>query len=283
MLRSLVERLTRHLVFQRRLSSEFGAAALYVSPAAGLKFLGKPLAHADPPLLGLARDYVHPGDVVWDIGANVGLFAFAAAARAGPSAKVFALEADDWLIRLLRKSAALPAAARAPVVPIAVAVAEHCGLREFQLAVRSRATSALAGYGHSTSGGFRESRTVVAVSLDWLMDFLPPPAFVKDRCRRGRAGSAARREPADRALSPAHRLRSPRRHPRDGRRLLCRPRLLSGRRRGTSLLPYATNPAGVEHRRSACLNPRGSARAPIQLSEFVTVLASAHNRPQIRG
>jgi FkbM family methyltransferase len=161
MLRSLVERLTRHLVFQRRLSSEFGAAALYVSPAAGLKFLGKPLAHADPPLLGLARDYVHPGDVVWDIGANVGLFAFAAAARAGPSGKVFALEADDWLIRLLRKSAALPAAARAPVVPIAAAVAEHCGLREFQLAVRSRATSAL------------------AVSLDWLMDFLPPPAFVK--------------------------------------------------------------------------------------------------------
>ncbi len=179
MLRSLVERLTLHLVFQRRLSREFGAAALYVSPAAGLKFLAKPLAHADPPLLGLARDYVRPGDVVWDIGANVGLFAFAAAARAGPSGKVFALEADDWLIRLLRKSAALPAAARAPVVPIAVAVAEHCGLREFQLAVRSRATSALAGYGHSTSGGFRESRTVVAVSLDWLMDFLPPPAFVK--------------------------------------------------------------------------------------------------------
>jgi FkbM family methyltransferase len=177
--RGVAELFTRRLVFRRRMPAEFGAGSIYVSPAAGLKFLCKPLEHADPPLLALARDYVHAGDVVWDVGANVGLFTFAAASRAGPSGKVFALEADDWLIGLLRKSARLSAPGRAPVVPIGVAVAEECGLREFQLATRSRASNALAGYGHSQTGGFREKRMVVAVSLDWLLEFLPPPAFVK--------------------------------------------------------------------------------------------------------
>jgi FkbM family methyltransferase len=178
-LRSLAERLTRRIVFRRRLPVEFGSGAIYVSPAGGLKFLLKSLDQIDPPLLALARDYVRPGDVVWDVGANLGLFAFAAAARAGPTGRVFALEADDWLVRVLRKTAALPVPQRAPVVPIVVAAAERCGLREFQLAARSRASNALAGYGHTQTGGVRESRLVVAVSLDWLLEFLPPPAFVK--------------------------------------------------------------------------------------------------------
>jgi FkbM family methyltransferase len=179
LLRTATERLTRRLVFRRRLPPEFGAGQVYVSPGAGLKFLGKGLGRADPSLLALARDYIRAGDVVWDVGANIGLFSFAAASLAGPTGRVFALEADDWLIGLLRKSAALQVQGRAPVIPIGTAVAGACGLREFQLAVRSRASNALAGYGHSQTGGFRESRTVVALSLDWLMDFLPPPAFVK--------------------------------------------------------------------------------------------------------
>jgi FkbM family methyltransferase len=129
--------------------------------------------------LALVRDFVHQGDVVWDVGANVGLFSFAAASRAGPTGKVFALEADDWLVRLIRKSTRLAAPERSAVVPIGVAVARQCGLREFQLAARSRASNALNGYGHSQTGGFRETRLVAAVSLDWLLDFLPPPAFVK--------------------------------------------------------------------------------------------------------
>jgi FkbM family methyltransferase len=179
LLRTVAERLTRRLVFQRRLPAEFGACPMYVSPAAGLKFLSKPLGRVDPTLLALARDYVHAGDVVWDVGANLGLFAFAAASRAGPTGKIFALEADDWLIQLLRRSTRAAAPGRAAVVPIGVAIAGECGLREFQLAVRSRASNALSGYGHSQTGGFRETRVVVAVSLDWLLDFLPHPSFVK--------------------------------------------------------------------------------------------------------
>ena len=45
----------------------------------------------------MVHEMVRPGDVVWDIGANVGLFAFAAANRAGSSGQVIAVEPDLWL------------------------------------------------------------------------------------------------------------------------------------------------------------------------------------------
>jgi len=80
--RTLAEHLSRGRVLKRRLPAEFGAAPIFVSPDAALCFWHKDLANCDPALLDAARELVQPGDVVWDVGANVGLFSFAAAARA---------------------------------------------------------------------------------------------------------------------------------------------------------------------------------------------------------
>jgi FkbM family methyltransferase len=179
MIRSLLERTLRSLTFQRRLPPKFGSLPIIVSPSAGLKFAFRRSKDLDPTLLSLAKELVHAGDVVWDIGANVGLFSFSAAFFAGSSGKVFAFEPDTWLVALLRKSCRRqpPAIAPVTIVPVAIAAAES--LRQFSISRRSRATSHLSEYGTTQTGGTAESQTVVTVSADWLLRHLPPPSVVK--------------------------------------------------------------------------------------------------------
>jgi FkbM family methyltransferase len=180
MLRALLEKLSRDRIVRRRLPAELGGAALYVSPDAALKLWKRDLAQADPLLLRLAAELAQPGDVVWDVGANVGLFAFAAAHRAGPSGRVLAVEADDWLAALLRRSAATAGPAYAPVDVLAAAVADRPGVADLWIAERGRAGNHLRSVGGSTqTGGRREVRKVVTVTLDGLLDAFAAPRLVK--------------------------------------------------------------------------------------------------------
>jgi len=178
-LRDVTERATRSWVYWRRLPEEFRRAPILVSPAAGLKYLITPMDRIDPALLCNARELVRPGDVVWDIGANVGLFTFAAAAMAGPKGAVVAFEPDSWLTQLLERSHRAQRVQSAPVIIVPAAVASDISLRRFQLARRSRASNALTGYGHSQSGGVLEERTVPTFNLDWLLGPLPTPRIIK--------------------------------------------------------------------------------------------------------
>lgn len=180
MLRALLERLSRDRVVRRRLPRDLGGAALYVSPDAALKLWKRDLAQADPLLLRLAAELVVPGSVVWDVGANVGLFAFAAAHRAGPTGRILAVEADDWLAALVRRSAAAAGPVYAPVDVLAAAVADRPGIADLWIAERGRAGNHLRNVPGSTqTGGRRESRKVVTVTLDGLLDGFPAPALVK--------------------------------------------------------------------------------------------------------
>jgi len=178
MFRRIAERLAAGLVLRRHLPQKFGGGPILVSAAGGLKYLIRPIGSVDPMLLRVAERFVRVNTCVWDIGANIGLFTFAAAARAGGGGQVFALEADNWCVALLRRTARM-AGDRAPVTVISAAVAESPGIREFQVAARARASNALVGYGHSQMGGVAELQTVITVSLDWLGRFLPLPDVLK--------------------------------------------------------------------------------------------------------
>ena len=115
MLRRLTERLTRDWTLRRQLPQEFGSAPILVTPSAGLRYLARSMNDVDPVLMNLVKEFVRPGSVVWDIGANVGLFTFAAASLAGPEGQVMAMEPDAWLVQLLRRSAKLQPPGSAPV------------------------------------------------------------------------------------------------------------------------------------------------------------------------
>ena len=114
-----------------------------------------------------------------DIGANLGLFSFAAAHLAGQKGKVCAFEPDLWLVEGLRGSSRRQPTTSAPVEIVPVAVASENALRRFAIAERSRASNHLVGYGLSETGGAAETQTVPAFTIDWLIKTLPIPDVIK--------------------------------------------------------------------------------------------------------
>jgi FkbM family methyltransferase len=177
-LRRAVERASHRVVVRRRLPPPFASARIYVSTEGGLRYLARAMAGVDPALLQLAAEVVQPGDTVWDIGANMGLFSFAAAVAAGPEGRVLAVEPDTELAGLLRRSAA-EGAGRAPVEVLPAAVSDDLSVARFHVARRNRATSHLAGFGSAMAGGVRSTQLVPTVTLDWLAARFPVPDVLK--------------------------------------------------------------------------------------------------------
>jgi FkbM family methyltransferase len=166
------------LIVRRRLPPPFASARIYVSSENGLRYLARTMAEVDPTLLKLAAEVVRPGDVVWDVGANMGLFSFAAAVAAGPAGHVLAVEPDTELASLLRPSAA-EGAERAPVEVLPVAVSDDLSVARFHVARRNRATNHLAGFGSDMAGGVRSTHLVPSVTLDWNAARFSAPEVLK--------------------------------------------------------------------------------------------------------
>jgi FkbM family methyltransferase len=118
------------------------------------------------------RRFVVQDSVAWDVGANVGLFSFSAAAKAK---MVLAVEPDPWLAALLNRSAS----AIANVRVLCAAATDTVDLGELNIAQRGRATNFMSGFGTSQTGGVRDRQPVVTVTLDWLAERFPVPDIIK--------------------------------------------------------------------------------------------------------
>src|SRR5579862_1733619 len=181
-LRQIADRVSRGVVLRRRLPRNFGGGRLFVAPrGGGLRYWRHNLHDVDPHLFGLVEQFVKPGMCVWDIGANMGLFTFAAAHRAGPGGFVLAVEADvDNASLLLRSRFASDRAATAEVQILPVAMgAPGSRFAHFLVSERCRATNSLEGFGHGLGGEAREKRAVPMVTADELLEKFRAPAFVK--------------------------------------------------------------------------------------------------------
>jgi FkbM family methyltransferase len=177
--RTIAETLSRNLVFRRSFSGRFAQARIVTSPEAGLRYWRRNIDDADPILLDAAGSLVKAGSVVWDVGANVGLFTIAAAALAGPKGEVISIEADEWLNSLVSRSIDLNRGRIAPIRQVTAAVTDREGFAEFHIAKRSRSSNFLAGCGASQSGGIRASRLVPTTTLDKLAERFSPPGVLK--------------------------------------------------------------------------------------------------------
>jgi FkbM family methyltransferase len=181
-LRRLAEKLSRGVVLRRRLPAEFQRLPILVTPEAGLRHWLGP-SRVDPHLFRMAGELVEPGAVVWDVGANVGLFAFSAAARAGVTGFVLAIEPDIWLADLMNRSSRRIAERNfkaAPVKVLCASVSREPGIAELEIAERARASNHLGGLSGSTqTGGHRYLQPTVSVSLDSLLNSFPAPHVLK--------------------------------------------------------------------------------------------------------
>jgi FkbM family methyltransferase len=196
MLRALVERMVRGMVLRRKLPSDFRSQTIYVSPDARLSYLFRSVGRTDHQLLEWVRERVKPGEIVWDIGSNCGVFGIAAAVTAGASGGVLAVEPDPFLAGLLRRSRERLESSHARFDIAEVAVAEQPGRGVLHVAARGRAANWLAGSRPSTQArGKRFEVDVPVVTLDLLLVDHSRPTLVKIDAEgsEGRILSGARR------------------------------------------------------------------------------------------
>ena len=179
-IRKLAEKVSRGIVLRRRLPYQFGRLPVYVTPEAGLRYLG-PMSRVDPILYSIAEELVKPGAVVWDIGANVGLFAFCAASLAGESGSVLAVEPDLWLAHLMMRTCLrLPSKNTARVEVLCASISDRTRVSSLEIAQRARASNHLVEANGSTQAeGRRGAQLSVSLSLDFLLDYFPAPSVLK--------------------------------------------------------------------------------------------------------
>lgn len=176
--RTITERLSRGRSLVRRLPPQFGKHSLVVSPDAALRWLRPSSEAFEAELLCAVDALIRPGDVVWDLGANVGAFGVPAAIRSG-STTIF-VEADAFLAELLRRTAKHRSNVGLDLRVLCAAIGDHDGVFEFAIAGRGRASSGLVESSLSTQHGRTRQRLLVpGLRADTLLANQPAPAVVK--------------------------------------------------------------------------------------------------------
>jgi len=140
-LRGIAHAALRGVVQRRRLPARVGGAVVFVAPESQLKYLRPGVAGLDAELIGWAQRFTPPSGKVWDIGANCGVFALAAA---GLGAEVLAVEPDPFLSALLLRARAANPQAKLEV--LTAAVADQWGVATLVIASGGRAANALSRF-----------------------------------------------------------------------------------------------------------------------------------------
>lgn len=124
------------------------------------------------------RQWVRPSDIIWDIGANLGLFAFPAALKAR-TGRVYAFEPDVDMAHHLLRATRLRSNKGLSVKVICAALSDADGAATFEISKFSRAMSRLAGFGPWNSVAIEETRIVPQFHMDTLAKTLTAPNIIK--------------------------------------------------------------------------------------------------------
>lgn len=175
----LARRATGGWVWRKRLPADFGRAPVLVSSRSDIRLLAPGLERAAGDLFAVVRNCVAPGDVVWDIGSNLGILGFCAAIRSGPAGSVFSLEADPRYADIQSRTLQQFPKESAKVSILCAAVADRNGILELVIPKKGHARNHLGVVGGNSPGEAETTKQVVTLTLDWLLDHWSPPDFIK--------------------------------------------------------------------------------------------------------
>jgi len=151
---------------------------MLVSTGSYRRYFYRSLGQIHGDLLTAIEHYVKPGAVVYDVGANMGVFAFAAALSAGAAGKIYAFEAEVASAALMARSLRWKLPDReAPVVICPFALADKAGTVSFEVSHYRSAASAIQGFGRFQNGGLLHE--VPVFSMDELIPTFTAPTVIK--------------------------------------------------------------------------------------------------------
>ncbi len=178
--RRVLFRLFAHRYFRRRLKTADGSCDVYVTAGAQLSVLHPCGVRIDPVHTRFIARWVKPDSVIWDVGANMGLFALPAALKAHKG-EVYTFEPDSELASNLLRSLRRPASAGLRVTLMPFALSDRDELANFLIAAHGTSMNKLAGVGewHDNIFQAEESRTVVTLRIDTVARHLRPPDIIK--------------------------------------------------------------------------------------------------------
>jgi FkbM family methyltransferase len=176
--RRLLFRAFAHRYFRRRGRTADGSFDAYVSPGSSLRLLDSRRPIVDAVHASFIERWVFPGAVVWDAGANLGLFALCAALKAS---RVYAFEPNAEVAHWLKRSVRLPRNRALKIEIIVAALSDADGAEHFQISKFSTAISKLENVGHWNDQIVvaDETTTVPTLTIDTLAQSLLPPDVLK--------------------------------------------------------------------------------------------------------
>jgi FkbM family methyltransferase len=165
--------------FLKRMPSSFQRRKVTVSSKSHRRYWAKSLEAIHNDIFTAVERWVCKDSVIWDVGANLGIFAFAAAVRAGPGGFVYAFEPDLEMAALMVRSmsAAIQNEAEVCVCPFAVGSRE--GEARFVVSGYRSAASALDGFGRFGRNKNDRERAVPIQTIDSLARSLRAPTLIK--------------------------------------------------------------------------------------------------------
>lgn len=161
------------------LPKTFGHRRIVVGPRSIRHYWIKSLSEIHRDLFAAVDLWVGKDALVWDVGANLGVFGLAAAVRAGLTGKVYCFEPIPSMAALLAKSLIYSLKDQAEICICPFAIGSSNGTARFVISGYRTAASALEGFGRFARTYHDEVCTVPVFTLDALTAWLQPPTILK--------------------------------------------------------------------------------------------------------
>lgn len=166
--------------FRRRITTADGSCDVYVTAGAQLSVLDPRGVPIDPVHRRFIAQWVEDDSIIWDIGGNMGLFAFPSVLKASKG-HVYMFEPDVELAFNLIRSLRRPRNKALPVTVLPVALSDQDNVSEFLISGHGRSMNKLAGESRWHDDLFIASgaRTVPVFRIDTIAQSLRPPSILK--------------------------------------------------------------------------------------------------------